>query len=85
MTTDIKPTIRKQVKEATSGTNVNPNVYQAAANFYYDLDKDYDQALIYVDKAIASNANAYWLLLLKAKVQKELGDKKGAKASAEAV
>ena len=84
VTTDIKPTIRKQVKEATSGTNVNPNVYQAAANFYYDLDKDYDQALIYVDKAIASNANAYWLLLLKAKVQKELGDKKGAKASAEA-
>jgi len=84
VSTDIKPTIRKQVKEATSGTNVNPNVYQAAANFYYDLDKDYDQALIYVDKAIASNANAYWLLLLKAKVQKELGDKKGAKASAEA-
>ena len=84
VTTDIKPTIRKQVKEATSGTNVNPNIYQAAANFFYDLDKDYDNALIYVDKAIASNANAYWLLLLKGKVQKELGDKKGARASAEA-
>jgi hypothetical protein len=84
VSTDIKPIIRKQVKEATSGANVNPNVYQAAANFFYDLDKDYDNALIYVDKAIASNANAYWLLLLKGKVQKELGDKKGAKASAEA-
>lgn len=84
VSTDIKATIRKQVKEATSGTNVNPNAYQAAANFYYDLDKDYDNALIYVDKAIATNSNAYWLLLLKAKVQKELGDKKGAKASAEA-
>ena len=84
VSTDIKPIIRKQVKEATSGANVNPNVYQAAANFFYDLDKDYDNALIYVDKAIASNANAYWLLLLKGKVQKELGDKKGARASAEA-
>ena len=84
VSTDIKPIIRKQVKEATTGANVNPNVYQAAANFFYDLDKDYDNALIYVDKAIASNANAYWLLLLKGKVQKELGDKKGAKASAEA-
>ncbi len=81
--TDIKPTIRKQVTEATTGANVNPNVYQAAANFFYDLDKDYGNALKYVDKAIATNASAYWLFLLKGKVQKELGDKKGAKASAE--
>ena len=82
--TDIKTAIRAQVKEATSGANVNPNVYQAAANFYYDMDKDYDNALVFVDKAIAANAKAYWLLLLKGKVQKELGDKKGAIASAEA-
>ncbi len=83
VTTDIKPTIRKQVKEATSGTNVNPNVYQAAANFFYDLDKDYDNALVYADKAIAANPKAYYLYLLKAKVQKELGNKKGARESAE--
>lgn len=83
VTTDVKPTIRKQVVDATTGANVNPNVYQAAANFFYDLDKDYGNALKYVDKAIASNASAYWLFLLKGKVQKELGDKKGAKASAE--
>ena len=84
ITIDIKPTIRKQVAEATSGTNVNPNVYQAAANFFYDLDKDYGNALKYVNKAIESNASAYWLFLLKGKVQKELGDKKGARISAEA-
>jgi hypothetical protein len=82
--TDIKPTIRKQIAEATTGTNINPNAYQAAANFYFDLDKDYDKALVFVDKAIATNPNAYWLLLLKAKTQKELGDKKGAKTTAEA-
>ncbi|MEY3209227.1 MAG: hypothetical protein RL064_1258 [Bacteroidota bacterium] len=82
-TTDIKPTIRKQIEEATKGTNVSSNVYQTAANFFYDIDKDYDKALVYVDKAIAGNAKAYWLYLLKAKVQKELGDKKGAKVSAE--
>ena len=62
---------------------MNANVYSAAANFYYDIDKDYDKALVYVDKAIAGNANAYWLYLLKAKAQVALGDKKGAKASAE--
>lgn len=82
--TDIKTAIRAQVKEATTGAKVNPNAYQAAANFYYDMDKDYDNALVYTDKAIAANPKAYWLLLLKGKVQKELGDKKGAIASAEA-
>jgi hypothetical protein len=84
ISTDIKPIIREQVKAATTGANVNPNVYQAAANFYYDMDKDYNNALVYVDKAIVATPKAYWLLLLKGKVQKELGDNKGAKASAEA-
>jgi hypothetical protein len=83
ISTDIKPTIRAQVKEATSASNVNPNVYAAAANFYYDLDKDYANALVYVEKAITANPKAYWLFLLKGKAQKELGDKKGAKTSAE--
>lgn len=84
VSTDIKSTIRAQVKEATSAANVNPNVYSTAANFYFDIDKDYKNALINVEKAIAANPKAYWLLLLKGKAQKQLGDKAGAKASAEA-
>jgi tetratricopeptide (TPR) repeat protein len=81
--TDIKSTIRSQIEASTTGTAANGAAYQAAANFYYDMDKDYDKALVFVDKAIALDAKAYWLFLLKAKTQKELGDKKGAKASAE--
>ena len=84
VSTDIKSAIRAQVKEATSAANVNPNVYSTAANFYYDIDKDYSNALIFAEKAIAANPKAYWLLLLKGKAQKQLGDKAGAKASAEA-
>jgi hypothetical protein len=83
LSTDIKPTVRAQVIEATNGANVNANVYSAAANFYYDIDKDYNNALVYVNKAIVATPKAYWLLLLKGKVQKELGDKNGAIASAE--
>ncbi len=84
VSTDIKTAIREQVKLATTGANVNPNAYQAAANFYFDMDKDYDNALVFVDKAISANPKAYWLLLLKGKTQKELGDKNGALTSAEA-
>ena len=80
--TDIKPTIRKQIEASIAGANVTSNTYSAAANFFYDLDKDYAKALANVNKAIEGNAKAYWLFLLKGKVQKELGDKKGAKESA---
>ena len=82
--TDIKTTIRKQVEASTSAATVSGSAYQAAANFYFDMDKDYAKALANVNKAIDATPNAYWLFLLKAKAQKELGDKKGAKASAEA-
>ena len=80
--TDIKTTIRKQIEASIAGANVTSNTYSAAANFYYDLDKDYAKALANVNKAIEGNAKAYWLFLLKAKAQKELGDKKGANESA---
>ncbi len=83
ISTDIKTVIRGQVKEATKGTNVTADVYFAAANFYYDMDKDYDNALVCVDKAVSLNAKAYYMFLLKAKVQKELGNKKGARETAE--
>ena len=81
--TDIKSTIRKQVEASTTGATVTGAAYQAAANFYFDMDKDYAKALANVNKAIDATPTAYWLFLLKAKAQKELGDKKGAKASAE--
>jgi hypothetical protein len=83
ISTDIKTVIRGQVKEATKGTNVTADVYFAAANFYYDMDKDFDNALVCVDKAVSLNTKAYYMFLLKAKVEKELGNKKGARASAE--
>lgn len=83
ISTDIKPAVRAQIEAATTAATVNPNVYQSAATFYLELDHDYNKALMYADKAIAANAKAYWLHLLKAKIQVALKDKKGAKASAE--
>ena len=83
ISTDIKPTVRAQIEAATAGANVNPNVYQSAATFFLELDHDYNKALLYADKAVAANAKAYWLHLLKARAHLALNDKKGAKVAAE--
>jgi hypothetical protein len=83
LSTDIKTTIRGQVEKATQGSSVTADVYFSAANFYYEMDKDYKNALECVSKAVSLNTKAYYMFLLKAKVQKQLGDTAGAKTSAE--
>lgn len=83
ISTNVKDRLRAQVESALSAEKVNPNVYQAAANFYYEWDKNYAKALQYVNKATEANSKAFWLFLLTAKIQKDMGQKADAKASAE--
>jgi tetratricopeptide (TPR) repeat protein len=83
ITTNIKDRIRAQVEQATGADKVTGNTYFTAANFYYEVDKDYNKALTNVSKAIDANPKAFYMYLLKAKIEKELGDKVAAKASAE--
>jgi len=59
--------------------------YFQAASYYYDNDKDLAKASEWVDKAIASNPKAFWMVMLKAKIQVKQKDTKGAIASAEKV
>jgi tetratricopeptide (TPR) repeat protein len=82
-TTDIKPKIKAQVEKTLAEDNVSNNAYYTAANFYYEMEKDYTKALQCVTKAIDGKTDKYWQWLLKAKIEKELGDKVSAKASAE--
>lgn len=83
ISTNTKDRLRAQIDKALNADPVNPNVYQPAANFYYEWDKDLPQALKYATKATEANPQAFWLFLLKAKIQKEMGDKISAKTSAE--
>ncbi len=83
ISTNVKDRLRAQVETALSAEKVNPNVYQAAANFYYEWEKDYAKALQNVNKATEVNPKAFWLFLLTAKIQKDMGQKADAKASAE--
>ena len=69
------------MKSIEASTKVNPgNLYQAAS-YYLENGKDLKQAMEWITIASASNADAYWMWLTKAKIQKALGDKKGAMES----
>ena len=77
--TSIKERIRTQLESALQ-TDKKP--YYQAANFYYEYDKNYAKALEYINKATEDNPKAYFMFLQKARIQKAMGDKAGAKASA---
>ena len=83
MSVNVKDKIRAQVEKALSAEKINPSAYQSAANFYYEWDKDLPKALTAITKATEANGKAFWLFLLQAKIQRDLGDKVSAKASAE--
>ncbi len=79
---DIDSKIMKSIE-----TNVvnDSRPYFQAATYYYENNKDLAKAAEWADKAIASNPKAFWIVMLKAKIQAKQNDKKGAIASAEQV
>lgn len=79
ITTNIKDRIRTQLEAALEG---DKKPYYQAASFYYDYDKNYAKALENINKATAENPKAFYMFLQKARIQKDMGDKTGAKASA---
>ncbi len=77
---DIKDRIKADVEKNLASDKPN---YQNAATFYFEWMKDNSKALSLVTKAISEQKDPFWLYLLKARIEKELGDKVSAKASAE--
>jgi hypothetical protein len=81
----MKDRIRVQVEKALGNEKVDANTYNAAATYYYEWEKNYAKALQYSAKATAGDPKAYWMAMQQAKIQKDMGDKVSAKASAEKV
>lgn len=76
VTTDIDAKIMKNIETAMAPADKRP--YFQAANYYFDNDKDIKQALEWVNKAIEQDDKAYWVVLLKSKIQLKMKDAKGA-------
>ena len=83
ITSKVIARVRTQVETAVNADNVTSNTYFTAANFYFDMDKDLAKALTNVTKAVGEKSDKFWMYLLKAKIERDLGDKVAAKASAE--
>lgn len=64
------------IDKVMSGPSAND--YYAAAEFYFKEKKDLNKALEWINNAVAVRTDAYWMLRLKAQIQAELGDFKGA-------
>ena len=57
--------------------------YWAAANYYFETDRDLSQALEWINKSIELGNNRFWVVHAKAKIQQKMGDCSAAIATAE--
>jgi len=72
------------MKEIASKTQVNPQNYTAAANYYLSVGENLEQALEWMDTylAIGNNSAQFWHIHTKARILAEMGKKKEAIATA---
>ncbi len=84
LTTNDIEEISKQLEAAANGsTQLDPRSMFQAASFYYDNGKDLNQALKWIDQAIAKNPDAYFMHMRRAQIEAKLGNKAEAIASAQ--
>ena len=84
LTTDDAQQISKQLDAVVSArTPLDPRTAYQAAAFYYDNNKDMNQAAKWIDQALEKNPDAYFMHYKKAQIQAKLGNKKEAIASAQ--
>src|SRR6478752_2927323 len=84
LSTDDVEQVSKQLDAAVSaGTALDARTAYQAAAFYYDNNKDMNQAEKWIDQALGKNPDAYFMHYKKAQIQAKLGNKKEATASAQ--
>jgi hypothetical protein len=79
--TEVDAKLNASIENAMN--NQIPGMYAQAARYYLDTKKDLKKALTWIDQAIAADPNGFWNIHLKAQIQKALGDKAGAIATAQ--
>jgi tetratricopeptide (TPR) repeat protein len=79
ITTDIDTKVMAQINNLMNRDN---RPYFNAAMYYLETGKDLNQAVVWFDKAIEQNPNAFWVYHQKANALAKLGKKEDAKQAA---
>ncbi|WP_445382013.1 DUF2911 domain-containing protein [Robiginitalea sp. IMCC43444] len=58
------------------------NAYYSAASYYYEEGLDMDKAKMWIDKAVETNPDAFWMSRRQSLIYAKMGDSKGAIAAA---
>lgn len=66
----------KSIEAAMAGPSGND--YYAAASYYFEEGQDIAKAKEWIDKAVAANPNAFWMMRKQSLIYAKSGDKKGA-------
>ncbi len=85
LTTNTVEKVNAEIAEGLKNpAELKPGFYYQAASFYYDHDKDLDQAAKWIDTAIEKQKEPrYFIYYKKAQIEAKLGRKDKAKAAAE--
>ena len=82
--TDVDAEVMKMIDKTMAG--VSAGDYYKSAQYYYSADKDINQAVVWINKAVEMDKEnpKFWIIHWQAKIKAKAGDKKGALAAAEA-
>jgi len=81
LTTDVDARVMASIDEAMKGEK---KPYFAAAQYYYENNKDLKTALGWMNEVMKTDAKGYYYNVWKARIQLKMGDKAGAIATAAA-
>ncbi|AQG80758.1 DUF2911 domain-containing protein [Spirosoma montaniterrae] len=73
--------IMAQIAEQTAKADAKPGVLMAAADYYYETNRDLKQAMAWANKVVEADQK-YWTYYLRAKIAAKSGDCKTARADA---
>ncbi|WP_345265416.1 DUF2911 domain-containing protein [Nibrella viscosa] len=74
--------IMAQIQEQTAKPEAGTGIYFAAADYYYQTNRDMKQALAWANKVVDKDKQ-YWTYYLRAKIAAKMGDCKAARTDAQ--
>ena len=68
---NVDSKVMAQIEEQMASAGDDAGLYYQAANYYFTMDKDLQQAQEWIDKAVSLDDSKFWVLHLQAKIHAE--------------